>query len=250
MSNFDFLSAHSQSLAALGLAAEKIFPHDPPSCVAKLRLLTEAIAKDVGHRIGLQLLQPTQAELLRAIDSRLGLDPQLRQMFHLLRRRGNDAVHEVGAVIGYREALESLKVAREVALWFHRTFGANPQFKPGPFQLPDDPSQKLYALQKQIEALNVRLSSEQALVSDREAMAKLLQQQADQERSQVPAIAAQNFFDLLSSRQQSLTVQVNREGLRTIAADTGVDGQHLGYQALGLAVDDDFAAVFTVRAYA
>jgi type I restriction enzyme R subunit len=61
-------------------------------------------------------LQPsTQSDLIRSIDSKLGLDPQLRQMFHLLRMRGNEAVHEVGAAIGYREALESLKVAREVA---------------------------------------------------------------------------------------------------------------------------------------
>ncbi|WP_280191836.1 type I restriction-modification system endonuclease [Delftia sp. PS-11] len=207
MSNFEFLSTHSQSLAALGLAAEKIFPHDPPSCVAKLRLLAEAIAKDVGHRIGVQLLQPTQAELLRAIDSRLGLDPQLRQMFHMLRTRGNDAVHEVDAAIGYREALESLKVAREVALWFHRTFGTNPQFKPGPFQLPDDPSQKLYALQKQIEALHVRLSSEQALVSDREAMAKLLQQQADQEKYlAAQALQERDIYEQLA-REASATIE-------------------------------------------
>lgn len=219
MSNFDFLSAHSQSLAALGQAAEKIFPHDPPSCVAKLRLLAEAIAKDVGHRIGLQLLQPTQAELLRAIDSRLGLDPQLRQMFHLLRRRGNDAVHEVGAVIGYREALESLKVAREVALWFHRTFGANPQFKPGPFQLPDDPSQNLYALQKQMEALNVRLSSEQALASDREAMAKLLQQQADQERSlAAQALQERDIYEELASEASATIEQLKAELLKAQTA--------------------------------
>lgn len=60
MSNFAFLGAYSKSLAALGLAAEKIFPHDPPSCVAKLRLLAEAIAKEVAGRIGLQpQLQPS-----------------------------------------------------------------------------------------------------------------------------------------------------------------------------------------------
>jgi type I restriction enzyme R subunit len=219
VSNFDFLSTHSQSLAALGLAAEKIFPHDPPSCVAKLRLLAEAIAKEVGHRIGIQLQQPTQAELLRAIDSRLGLDPQLRQMFHLLRTRGNDAVHEVGALIGYREALESLKVAREVALWFHRTFGVNPQFKPGPFQLPDDPSQKLYALQKQIAALNERLSSEQALVSDREAMAQLLQQQADQEKSlAAQALQERDIYEQLATEASATIEQLQADLLKAQAA--------------------------------
>ena len=206
MSNFDFLGTYSKSLAALGLAAEKIFPYDPPSCVAKLRLLAEAIAKDVGNRIGL-LQQSTQADLIRAIDHKLGLDPQLRQMFHLLRMRGNDAVHEVGAAIGYREALESLKVAREVALWFHRTFGSDTQFKPGPFQLPDDPSQKLYDLQKQMEALHARLSSAEALSSDQEAMQQLLQQQADQEKAlAAQALEERDIYELLAT-EASATIE-------------------------------------------
>ncbi len=212
MSNFDFLSAHSKPLASLGLAAEKIFPHDPPSCVAKLRLLAEAIAKDVANRIGLQLLQSTQVELIRAIDNRLGLDPQLRQMFHLLRTRGNDAVHEAGSAIGYREALESLKVAREVALWFHRTFGSNPHFKPGPFLLPDDLSQKLNVLQKQIEALNASLSSAEALSSDREAMQDLLRQQAEQEKKlAAQALEERDIYQQLATEASATVEQLTAE---------------------------------------
>lgn len=187
MGNFSFLSEHSKALATLGATAEKIFPLDPTSCVFKLRLLAEAITQDVAARVGIQLQQATQLELLRAVDTRLGLDSQVRQMFHLLRTRGNEAAHEVTSSIGYREALESLKVAREVALWFHRTFGSNPHFKPGPFQLPDDPSQKLYALQQQITDLQAQLSSTESASGHREAMAQLLQQQADQEK----ALAAQ-----------------------------------------------------------
>lgn len=208
MSNFEFLQAHSNALATLGATAEKIFPHDPASCVAKLRLLAEAIAKDMANRLGIQLLQPTQAELLRAIDARLGLDAQVRQMFHLLRTRGNEAAHEVDHRIGYREALESLKVAREVALWFHRTFGKDPHFKPGPFQLPDDPSQKLYALQKEIDALQTRLSSTEAASSDKAAMAELLRQQAEQER----ALAAQ------AQQERDIYEQLAEEASQTIAA--------------------------------
>ena len=212
MSNFAFLGTHSQTLAALGAAAEKIFPHDPVSCVAKLRLLAEALAKDVANRLGLQLLQPTQAELLRAIDSRLGLDPQIRQMFHLLRTRGNEAAHEVNANIGYREALESLKVAREVALWFHRTFGSDPQFKPGPFKLPDDPSQKLYALQKQIDALQAKLNSTEAASSDTAAMAELLRQQAEQEKSLAEqAKQERDIYEQLAQEASATIAQLTAE---------------------------------------
>lgn len=219
MSNFHFLEAHSKSLAALGLAAEKIFPHDPPSCVAKLRLLAEAIAKDIASHIGLSAQPSTQAELIRSIDQRLGLDPQLRQMFHLLRIRGNDAVHEVGAAIGYREALESLKVAREVALWFHRTFGSNPQFKPGAFRLPDDPSQRLNELQDQIEDLNTRLSSAQALSSDHGVMQQLLQQQAEQEKAlAAQALQERDIYEQLANEASTTIEQLKAELLKTQAA--------------------------------
>lgn len=214
MSNFEFLKAHSSALATLGATAEKIFPHDPVSCVAKLRLLAEALSKDIANRLGIYLQQPTQAELLRAIDNRLGLDPQIRQMFHLLRMRGNEAAHEVDATLGYREALESLKVAREVALWFHRTFGKDANFKPGPFKLPDDPSQKLYALQKQIDELQAKLSSTEAASSDTAAMADLLRQQAEQEKTLAQqAQQERNVYEQLAE-EASQTIDVLKAELQ------------------------------------
>ena len=86
--NFSFLAEHSPLLADLGATAEKLYPFDPSSCVLKLRVLAELLTQEVAFRIGLRLQQPTQAELLRAVDQRLGLDAQVRQMFHLLRLRG------------------------------------------------------------------------------------------------------------------------------------------------------------------
>lgn len=104
LSNFGFLTEHNPLLADLGATAERLYPFDPASCVLKLRLLAESITQDVASRVGVRLIQPTQAELLRAVDQRLGLDPQVRQMFHLLRQRGNEAAHQVDHRIGYREA--------------------------------------------------------------------------------------------------------------------------------------------------
>ena len=65
--------------------------------------------------------------------------------------RSNAAAHQLDHAIGYREGLEALKVARELAVWFHRTFGSAPDFKPGPFVLPDDPSQRLVDLQREAD---------------------------------------------------------------------------------------------------
>ncbi|MDP3873237.1 MAG: DUF4145 domain-containing protein [Methyloversatilis sp.] len=98
--NFGFLAEHAPLLADLGATAERLFPFDPASCVLKLRLLAESLTQEVASRIGLRLQQPTQAELLRAVDQRLGLDAQVRQMFHLLRVRGNEAAHQAATASG------------------------------------------------------------------------------------------------------------------------------------------------------
>jgi type I restriction enzyme R subunit len=181
-SNFAFLAEHSPLLAELGATAERLFPFDPASCVVKLRLLAEALTKDIAARTGLTLSQPTQAELLRAVDMRLNLDPQVRQLFHLLRRTGNLAVHEVDHGISYGDGLKALKVAREVAVWFHRTFGRDPGFKPGPFVMPDDPSRKLAGLEQQIQQLQVQLQDAKTAHSAQAELSRLLEAQAAQER--------------------------------------------------------------------
>lgn len=181
-SNFGFLAEHSPLLSDLGATAERLFPFDPASAVLKLRLLGEAITQDIAGRIGVQLQQPTQAELLRVVDSRLGLDQQVRQMFHLLRQRGNAAAHNIDHAIGYREGLESLKVARELAVWFHRTFGSSPNFKPGPFLLPDDPSQRLVELERQAAELAAQLQDAKRQQAAQAELVQLREAQTAQER--------------------------------------------------------------------
>ncbi|QEZ47477.1 type I restriction-modification system endonuclease [Cupriavidus oxalaticus] len=180
-SNFSFLAEHSPLLADLGATAERIFPFDPASCVVKLRLLAEALAQEIAARVGVPP-QQTQSDLIRAIDGCFNLDAQVRQLFHLLRRTGNVAAHEIEQRIGYREGIEALKVAREIAVWFHRTFGKQSDFKPGPFLLPDDPSRKLLDLQQQISALSTQLSEAQSAQAQQAEMAQLLADQAEQER--------------------------------------------------------------------
>lgn len=180
--NFAFLAVHSPLLADLGSTAERLYPFDPASCVLKLRLLAESLTQEVASRIGLRQQQSTQAELLRAVDNRLSLDPQVRQMFHFLRTRGNEAAHQANHSIGYKEGLEALKVAREVALWFHRSFSSEPNFKASPFILPDDPSQRLVELQQQVTDLTQDLQIAQTAHEGKTELAKLLSEQAEQER--------------------------------------------------------------------
>jgi type I restriction enzyme R subunit len=210
--NFGFLQKHSPLLAELGAVAEKLYPFDPASCVLKLRLLAEALTQDIATRLGIQLQQPTQAELFRAVDQRLGLDPQVRQMFHLLRQRGNVAAHEAQHAIGYREGLESLKVAREVAVWYHRSFGNQPDFKPGRFQLPDDPSQRFVGLQQQINDLQQALQQAQQGQSAQAELAQLLEDQAAQERELTRrAVEERSVYESLAEEATARYAQLKAE---------------------------------------
>lgn len=210
--NFGFLAQHSPLLAELGQTAEKLYPFDPSSCVLKLRLLAESLTQEMAARLGIRLIQPTQAELLRAVDSQLNMDPQVRQMFNLLRHRGNAAAHQVQHDIGYREGLEAIKVAREVAIWFHRTFGDQSNFKPGPFVLPDDPSQKLVGLQQQIADLQNALQQAQTAQTDQVQMQQLLQAQAEQEREMAQhALQERNIYESLAEEASERFARLKAE---------------------------------------
>jgi type I restriction enzyme R subunit len=191
-SNFGFLAEHSPLLSELGATAERLFAFDPASCVLKLRLLAEALTREMAAIVGVQMVGPTHAELLRAVETRLGMDARVRQLFHLLRRTGNQAAHELDHGIGYREGLEALRVAREVSIWFHRSFGGDPDFKPGPFVMPDDPSRELATLQQQIAQLRSQLTDSQTAQASQSQLAQLMERQAAQERAMAQRAQEEN----------------------------------------------------------
>jgi hypothetical protein len=60
-----------------------------------------------------------------------------RSLFHDLRNMGNAAVHEGKGEHG--EALHQLRMARELTVWFQRSFGSSSKFDPGPFVPPFEP---------------------------------------------------------------------------------------------------------------
>lgn len=156
-SNFYFLSEHDPLFFQLARAAEQTFAGDPNTTLIKLRQLGEALAQHMAARIGLELEErTTQADLLHRLSRELGLDQSVRQMFHVLRIEGNRATHEFQT--GHKEAMDALKLARELAVWFHRAFGTEGEdFKPGPFVPPKDPSAELRQLTVQIAQLSSQL---------------------------------------------------------------------------------------------
>lgn len=132
-SNFEFLRSHDPLLVALGAQAERYFSEDPTTCLMKLRQFAEVLAQRAAANLGLfASSNQSQVDLIRALDARGALTAEVRQVLHDLRRTGNVAAHEVRGT--HSQSLHGLKLARALAIWFHRSFGDERGFSPGPFK--------------------------------------------------------------------------------------------------------------------
>jgi type I restriction enzyme R subunit len=136
--NFAFLAAHDPELDRLGADAERFFARDPDVSVVRLRQLGEQLAQRAAARGGVPTSpKEKQYELLCRLEDRGQLPAQASQLFHTLRQVGNTAAHQLQGT--HWQALDLLRTARELAVWFHATFGADPAFRAGPFVSPPDP---------------------------------------------------------------------------------------------------------------
>ncbi|WP_445620269.1 type I restriction-modification system endonuclease [Kushneria sp. Sum13] len=168
--NFGFLAEHDPLFVQLAAAAERAFSSDPNTTLIKLRQLGEAIAQHIAALSGIEFDdQTSQSDLLYRLNKALQFDSVTRELFHTLRIEGNKATHQFRT--RHREAMDGLKLARALAIWFHQSFGTvGTRFKPGPFVPPTDPSGQLQQLHTDIEQLkhelqqaNVQLESSQQL---------------------------------------------------------------------------------------
>ncbi|WP_176503818.1 type I restriction-modification system endonuclease [Cobetia sp. 5-11-6-3] len=215
-SNFYFLSEHDPLFFQLARAAEQTFAGDPNTTLIKLRQLGEALAQHMAARIGLELEErTTQADLLHRLSRELGLDQSVRQMFHVLRIEGNRATHEFQT--SHKEAMDALKLARELAVWFHRAFGTEgEEFKPGAFVPPKDPSAELRQLTVQIAQLNSQLEGTSEQLEHQQQETEKQQQLAElkaQESAEYAELAnlmdqeARSMAELAQHHEQELARQ-------------------------------------------
>ncbi len=157
-SNFSFLKEHDPIFFQLASAAENSFASDPNTTLVKLRQLGEAIAQDVAARCGVLFdTMTTHADLIYKLSREINLEPAIKELFHTLRIEGNKATHQFRTK--HKDAIDGLRVARALAIWFHQAFSKNGAvFKPEPFITPVDPSKELTELQIKIELLKTKLS--------------------------------------------------------------------------------------------
>jgi len=134
-SNFSFLQNYDPIFYQLATVAEDVLHLDPNTTLVKLRQLSEALAKDIATRLTIPSYRyNNQNDLIFEIDRKLNLSPDVKSLFHVLRKRGNKAVHEFTAT--QYNAIESLKIAYQLALWYHRTFGEDEAYEAEPFVTP------------------------------------------------------------------------------------------------------------------
>lgn len=155
--NFGFLRRYGVQLDRIGALAERYFPDDPNTSLMKLRQLAELLAQEVAARTGLfTTTAESQVDLLRRLRVERAVPPQALELFHQIRIAGNQATH--APADDHSLALTTLKISRELAIWFHRGFGKDPEFQPGPFTPPAKPEDATAALQAELDRLKAELA--------------------------------------------------------------------------------------------
>ena len=135
--NFGFLAKRYPELERIAARSERYFSDDPILSLITLRQFGEGLAQLVAARSGLyNNPNESQRDLLQRLRVDGRYPSNVLNLFNQLRKHGNAATHHH---TGDREkALECLKMARQLAIWFYRTFD-NHNFKAGPFQPPRPP---------------------------------------------------------------------------------------------------------------
>lgn len=230
-SNFAFLQEHDPLFIQLAVAAEQSFVSDPNTTLIKLRQLGEALAQHIAASCGITFDdQTSQADLLYHIHRELRLEPVIKDLFHTLRIEGNKATHQFKTA--HKDALDGLKIARTLAIWFHQSFGKQgAAFKASAFVPPSDPSTQLRTLQTEIEQLraglvaaNQQLDSNQQLnqlVVQEKAEYEALAQAMDDEARQYAAQAKQHEAALV------LQQQAYEQRLTTLQAELAKQSQQI-----------------------
>lgn len=168
-SNFAFLQKLEPQFYRLGQLAERYFAEDPNTCLIKLRQLSELAAQLTASRYGLEVFPSDNlADILRRLKFECSLPGEVGDLFHYLRIAGNQAAH--GSADDHAGPLNGLKLARQLAIWYSRTFH-NPADKFGPFAPPARPTDADAALAQELDRIKAQLAATQTEAERRKAEA-------------------------------------------------------------------------------
>lgn len=155
--NFAHLEKIDPQLLRLGLLAERYFPDDPNTCLLKVRQLAELLAQQVASRVGVFTSSAeAQADLLYRLRDQGVLPREVSELFHQVRRSGNQAMHGLSG--DHRGALAALKMVWQLGVWFHKSFH-RADFKSGAFVPPPPPPDESAELRAELLRLRGELES-------------------------------------------------------------------------------------------
>ena len=167
--NFHFLEKYDKRVAQLAKQAEEYVHTDPDSCMFKLRLLIETMAKKLTH---LQMRQDISQDLGSMLGSleRNGIVPRRQaDSMHAIRRDGNAAVH--GNPTPIPTAMRRLKEAYKISGWFCKNVKKGSKINLEAFVEPNPPipiNRETQELHSRIEQLED--SIEQRRIETRESL--------------------------------------------------------------------------------
>lgn len=172
--NFAFLKGQSPALIQAALSAERNVFDDPVAAIMRLRQFGELLAQETAATVGVYFdRDDRQTDLLRRLSDRGALPREVADLFHELRRVGNEATHHARGT--RRESLHLLKIARTLAGWYMRAVRNQPNLKLGKFVPPPDPVEKDAVLEAELDELRAALAAAneqaatQALTAEQEA---------------------------------------------------------------------------------
>ncbi len=175
-SNFEFLKGVNDILYRIAFAAEKNFPDDPNTTLVKLRMFGEAAAKHIAKLLDIQI-QDTQLELTRELAKISWVDDSIINVFHMLRKVGNQAVHNYHNDLD--DAEMALRLAFRLSIWYYRLIKKDVDFAAPMFELPDGQQENEFQHQvtdlKQAlqEALNTKSQSDAELEANKNKLTAL-----------------------------------------------------------------------------
>ncbi|WP_027956344.1 type I restriction-modification system endonuclease [Halobacillus kuroshimensis] len=136
-SNFSFFRGNWDVLANLGESAEKNVHKDPHTTLMKLRLFGETISKFVLAMENIpEAPRESQVDRINTLRKEGLIEPELVDIFHTLRLKGNQASHEADYG-GVEEAQALLKLAFRLSIWFMEVYG-DWNFEEPEYITPDD----------------------------------------------------------------------------------------------------------------
>lgn len=192
-SNFNFLKGTNDFLFSIARAAEKNYPDDPNTTLVKLRMFGEATAKHLAKILAMDVPE-NQHDLLRELAKIPFVDDSILQVFHQLRKTGNQAVHEYHNDLS--DAGMCLRLAFRLAVWYYRLVTKKYDFEVPVFVLPISENNDYY--EQEI------LSLKQELVQARQNQT---QNHTEFEAQQAKLVALNGYISVLESKQEETEEQ-------------------------------------------